>query len=288
MDIDFNQISDEQLEFLAEDLLRKMGFTVPQRPARGPDGGKDLIATRDRTDDMGCVYREQYLAECKQLFKSGKSVRERDIGNFESRMRLHRCNRYLLVTTTTVSETVKNQLAAISSDTSDDRMAVFWRGQDLKEKLAAYPDLFDKYFFSWKREAEIAATFCSTHQFPVHRGAILWCPGVTVIFGNDGYVPEEDQPMTEAHERTRVEVENLRDSLRNQKIEQLAFATNEDGYTWTLLVRCADARAMTDLVWECYPISTGSGHTVNYGDAVAKLNSYWDSPKKQSCGNHDE
>jgi len=76
MQIDFSQIDYEDLEFLTSDLLRYQGFTIESPPARGPDQGKDLIAVRSVTDDIGFTDTERCLVECKHFFVSGKSVRE--------------------------------------------------------------------------------------------------------------------------------------------------------------------------------------------------------------------
>jgi hypothetical protein len=49
MPIDFTQIeSGEDFELPCEDLLRAMGFTIVHPPARGPEGGRDLITSEKR------------------------------------------------------------------------------------------------------------------------------------------------------------------------------------------------------------------------------------------------
>src|ERR1043166_4860307 len=106
MHADFDLLSPEDFEFLCEDLLRAKSLTIKARPARGPDAGKDILAVRDVTDDIGLSYRERWLVECKHLSRSGRSVTEKDLGNVELRMKLHQSNRYLLISSTTVSETV--------------------------------------------------------------------------------------------------------------------------------------------------------------------------------------
>jgi hypothetical protein len=82
MKIDFSKVSPEDFEFLCEDILRSKDFSISDRPARGPDQGRDILAVRDVTDDMGITNREVWLVECKQLAISGRSVREADVGNF--------------------------------------------------------------------------------------------------------------------------------------------------------------------------------------------------------------
>jgi hypothetical protein len=53
MPIDFTQIDPEEFELLCEDLLQAMGFSIEAQVARGPDLGKDIIATQTVTDPTG-------------------------------------------------------------------------------------------------------------------------------------------------------------------------------------------------------------------------------------------
>src|ERR1051325_1955369 len=128
--LDFSHLSPEEFELLCEDILRSLSFTIESRPARGPDKGKDIIATRYVTDLIGNVEEERYLVECKHFSKSGKSVQESDIGNFQAKISLHHANRYLLITTTIPSETVKDHLSAISRDPTNSYKAGFWARHD--------------------------------------------------------------------------------------------------------------------------------------------------------------
>ena len=121
------------------------------------------MAVRNVTHDLGITETERCLVECKHFFVSGKSVREADIGNFETKMKQHEANRYLLITTSTVSETVKNQLLAISKDQSSARKATYWARSDLIERLQEHPDLIKKYFHSWESEADEAVIYIHTN-----------------------------------------------------------------------------------------------------------------------------
>ena len=159
--IDFNKISPEDFELLSEDLLRSLGFTIESRPARGPDKGKDILATRYVTDIIGNVEEERYLVECKHLSKSNKSVLESDIGNFQAKLSLHKANRYLLITTTIPSETVKDHLGAISRDPTNPYKAGFWARHDLARLLQENSLVRNRYFLQLeppKGAASIVAT----------------------------------------------------------------------------------------------------------------------------------
>ncbi len=270
MNIDFSQIDDEGLEFMTADLLRCQGFAIESPPSRGPDRGKDLLAVRCVTDDMGITEIERYIVECKHFFVSGRSVRESDIGNFETKMKQHSANRYLLVTTSTVSETVKNQLMAVSKDESSPRKATYWAKPDLIAKLQGNPDIYRKYFHSWQTEADEAVDYVRKHLFSAHRGALLWCPGITAIFGNDGY---EDA-------RTQLEVENLRSELTNRKLEEVAFTTDDENFSWVVLVRANNAYELNDLAWEC---SWASHDSLQRSEGFTRLYSYLNTPHKSKC-----
>jgi len=187
MNVGLDSISPEDFEFLCEDLLRAKAFTIESRPARGPDGGKDMLAVRDVTDDMGLVHRERWLVECKHFAGTNRSVTEKDIGNIELRMKRHHANRYLLISSGAVGETVKSQLHALSRDETSPRMAIFWVKSDLVRFLNEFPSIQKRYFATWDDEAKEAAVLLHTHYFVAHRGSILWRPGVTAIFGNDGF-----------------------------------------------------------------------------------------------------
>jgi hypothetical protein len=64
--------------------------------------------------------------------------------------------------------------------------------------------------------------------FEAHRGAFWWDEArrVAVAFGNDGY--------SSTDEWARQEVEALRQLLARGGGKELAFATDEDGYSWAL------------------------------------------------------
>lgn len=237
----FDQISPEVFEFFCEDLLKLMGFTIESRPGRGPDQGKDLLAVRLVTDDMNISQMERWLVECKHFGGSQRSVLESDVGNIESRMKIHKANRYLLVTSTTVSSTVRNQLQAISEDAGTIYKAAFWGSTDLHEKLLKYDKLIEKYFHSWDVEAVEAVAYIKAHFFEAHRGALLWLPCVTAVFGNDGYSAPE----------AKEQVERIRARLKSLGIQVLSFAVCEDDYSYALLVDSNDARTLHDLTWSC-------------------------------------
>lgn len=146
MAIDFTQIeTGEEFELLCEDLLKAMGFTIEAKVARGPDLGKDIIATKVVTDDVEFSETHRYLFECKHYAKSGKSVQEGDIGSPIARMGTHNCDRYVLVTSTVPAEKTRVQLASIPNTVPHYRAAT-WSHADLARFLDAHPDVRDRHF----------------------------------------------------------------------------------------------------------------------------------------------
>jgi hypothetical protein len=113
-------------------------------------------------------------------------------------------------------------------------------------------------------EAVQAANYLHEKHFELHRGAVLWEPGVVAIFGNDGYLQEE---------RTRKEVDIVRKKLQAARLKEVAFGTDsvEGGYTWALLFEVAGEEYQTqvgrkfhrvmltnsffDLVWDAWSLA---------------------------------
>jgi hypothetical protein len=279
MKVGLEAITPEDFEFLCEDLLRAKNFTIESRPARGPDAGKDMLAVRDVTDDMGLVHRERWLVECKHIASSNRSVTEKDVGNIELRMKRHHANRYLLISSGTVGETVKSQLEALSRDETSARMAAFWVKSDLVRLLSEYPDVQRRYFATWEDEAKEAAILFHTHYFVAHGGAVLWRRGITALFGNDGYASIGDDSSGGA-ERAHREVDLIRERIRERNIEELAFATTPDGYTWVMLVKTEDAPTWDELIWSCYPLG-GSNNRYTRHEAKGLLWQFMKNPVKQ-------
>ena len=131
MYIDFTRIkSGEEFELLCEDLLQADGFSIVEKVPRGPDLGKDLIATFVQTGPRGFEDSHRYLVECKHFAKSDESVKEHHIGCPMSRMCSHGCDRYLLITSTVPSEKVRHQLEGISNSPHHYKAAI-WSKVDL-------------------------------------------------------------------------------------------------------------------------------------------------------------
>lgn len=85
--IDFKEIShkDDTWELFARDFLMEIGFFIESTPDRGPDGGKDLLASEQLKGNLN-TYRFRWLVSCKHFATSGKSVNETDEPNILERL----------------------------------------------------------------------------------------------------------------------------------------------------------------------------------------------------------
>ncbi|AVV83757.1 hypothetical protein GCM10007984_20240 [Shewanella putrefaciens] len=235
MNIDFSKISGEDFEFLVAELLLEEGLTIESRPAIGPDAGKDLLVIRNSTCSLGYPSVERILVECKH---TKANVSESDLGYYERKMEKHKANRYLLVTTSSVTESVRNHFEA-TNNSETDKKAIYWTKNDLKVFISKHERIYERYFVSWDTEINKALRFTKKHLMEVHKGALLWTSNVTFIFGNDGY----------SSAFVRNYIEELNDELGRKGVEVLAFKVFE-GYSWGMLVNSILADVMFDLVWD--------------------------------------
>ena len=126
----------------------------------------------------------------------------------------------------------------------------------------------------WEKEVEIAAEYAATHWPLLHRGAILWMKGVSVVFANDNGMLGHSYMAT------------FRNSLPKGAV--LGEANSSDGRTIALVVDSGDARALFEKLWGCFEkdyVASG-GHNVEVevrsNQAFAELHSYFDTPANVS------
>jgi len=145
MPVDFKQIKEgEDLELLCEDLLRAMGFTIVHQPARGPEGGKDLIVSETVTDRVGVAEERKTLVQCKHHAHSGKAVSFSEVANYRDVMDQYGVRRYLLITSTVPTEDLREKFEKTSK--KGEYVASIWSRGDLARFLDAHPDVRDRHF----------------------------------------------------------------------------------------------------------------------------------------------
>ncbi len=154
--LDFTLIeTGEEFEQFCEELLLKKGIEIISKPFRGPDYGVDILASVTVSDNLGIQEKQRVLIECKHFAKSNRSVREKDIGNVIERVISSNCNKYLLITSTTVSSVISNQLEGITNNPTIPISATFWSKNDLDKLVYEYPDLKERYFIKRNQHKEL-------------------------------------------------------------------------------------------------------------------------------------
>jgi len=105
MRVDFKEIRSEggfDFERFIEDLLSSMGWRILEKAGKGPDGGKDIIASRPEEHATGKIIERKYVIQCKHYAHSGKTVKGNDLNNFQIMPTKHDVKGWLLVTSTIV------------------------------------------------------------------------------------------------------------------------------------------------------------------------------------------
>jgi hypothetical protein len=91
-----NKATGEQdaFELFARDVLECMGFRIVQGPARGADGGRDLVVEETRS---GLVENTiiRWIVSCKHFASTGESVRPDDEKNVLERVGTTGCDGFL-------------------------------------------------------------------------------------------------------------------------------------------------------------------------------------------------
>ena len=147
----------ELFEFFVEALLREQSFLIDSRPARGPDGGRDLIAVQRFVDLLGTEHEERILVQCKHYAHGGRAVSS--VGDFRAAMLRHNCPRYLLVTSSTVTEGLKALFEAHTDDARyPNERANYWTVSDLVRFTNDAPRLIEQYFPQSLLSRELLAT----------------------------------------------------------------------------------------------------------------------------------
>lgn len=98
----------EAFEALVRLIGERLGMIV-QWSGRGADGGRDLFFVEEQ---QGALARRtiRWLVSCKDHSASGASVKEGEVGSIVDKVAQHRCEGFLLATTTTASTGLKERL----------------------------------------------------------------------------------------------------------------------------------------------------------------------------------
>lgn len=122
--IDFKEIpkantgngDQDEFELFARDFLSEIGYTIVEEPARGADGGKDLIVTQG--DDRKSAGRIRWLVSCKHHAHGGKAVGTPEEQNILDRTRAKKCDGFLGFYSTIPTEGLMTRLRELENDIS--------------------------------------------------------------------------------------------------------------------------------------------------------------------------
>lgn len=105
----------DAFELFAREFLEFLGFKVISQPARGPDGGKDLVVKEVRSGAGGSTTLK-WLVSCKHFAHSGKAVGVTDEDSILDRVRAASCDGFLGVYSTVPSSSLGARLEALRSE----------------------------------------------------------------------------------------------------------------------------------------------------------------------------
>lgn len=101
----FHEMTPEEWEYFAIDLLSSIGYFVLRFPSRGPDGGKDgLVSSNGKT----------YLVSCKHYIESGKAVGVNDEPSIIDRMVQNQSSGFIGIYSTVLSTALDERFTSLT------------------------------------------------------------------------------------------------------------------------------------------------------------------------------
>ncbi len=148
--IDFTELPEkppgEALEKLTRELGKRLGLQ-PVWSGRGPDGGRDLLFSEIQSGPVSSR-PVKWLVSCKDHARSGTAVTESDVGSIVDKVRQHKVDGFLLVTTTIPGVALKDKLDAIDHRSGGEIYTKVWDSHELTSLLLQedFLDLLKTYF----------------------------------------------------------------------------------------------------------------------------------------------
>lgn len=139
--IDFKELPEDGHAF--EQLIREMLLFYdlhPQWSGKGPDQGRDIIATEKLRGPLG-DFERKWLVQCKHFAHSKKSVGRSDVGDVIGDCRQAGAQAYLLVCSTQPSSSLVTKLKEITAEPKYQLLTKIWDSVDI-EKSMNEPRLF--------------------------------------------------------------------------------------------------------------------------------------------------
>src|SRR5215468_703886 len=130
---------------------------VVEWTGRGPDGGRDLIFIETQQGPIK-ARTVRWLVSCKDNSESNRAVTERDVGSVLDKVRQHKCDGFLLATTTTASTGLKEMLDKIDVSSGGPVQTKVWDRFEITQKLLSnrFSDLLTQFFPEHQRKEAVA------------------------------------------------------------------------------------------------------------------------------------
>jgi hypothetical protein len=148
--LDFSELDKrppgEPFQALVRMLGERLGLIV-QWAGRGPDGGKDLLFLETQEGPLASK-QTKWLVSCKDNSESGSSVTEKDLGSVIDKVDQHKCDGFLLATTTTASTGLKEKLDKLDVTNGGRILTKVWDRFEITKLLLNenFADIFNQYF----------------------------------------------------------------------------------------------------------------------------------------------
>lgn len=114
--IDWNEVPDgDNWELFCRDFLSELGFVIEVDPARGPDGGQDLIVIERLSGKLG-ARQFRWLVSCKHYAGRGAAVGTGDEANILDRVAHHNADGFLGFYSTQASAALMERLRQLVND----------------------------------------------------------------------------------------------------------------------------------------------------------------------------
>jgi len=150
--IDWNKITSYEFQRMVSRLLLKKGFHRIVPGGTGSDQGKDIIAEEIEQSSTGKKIHHRWLVQCK---KHKKNVGVNEISTIDD-LSTHKCDSYLLVTTSYPSGQLVTKLQNIENDPKNNiRSCDIWDKDILFDLLKQYPEIRIDYFYKTNKKVKV-------------------------------------------------------------------------------------------------------------------------------------
>jgi hypothetical protein len=158
--LDFGKLKSgapgEAFEGLVRLMGERLGMLV-QWSGRGSDGGRDLIFVETQSGPIK-TRPVRWLVSCKDNSDSNRAVTEKDAGSVLDKVHQHKCDGFLLATTTTVSTGLRELLDKLDLSMTGSIQTKVWDRFEITRMLLSdqCADLLMQFFPDHQRQEAVA------------------------------------------------------------------------------------------------------------------------------------